>query len=160
MTVTVTGYKYRKISEEYLLPLIQDLDMQNFCTSKMRHRTYGKGNHDISWSFNFLLWWCSIATTISWSPDLFLRAIFKENFYWKWPNYIQEIKRNNMHEISMITPPVLESASQNIVQRMRICSNYCGKNLNHIIFKKKTSGFPFCNLYDWPIFDSSFIITV
>ena len=30
MTVTVTGHKYRKMIEDYLLLQIQDLDMQNF----------------------------------------------------------------------------------------------------------------------------------
>ena len=43
---------------------------------------------------------------------------------------------NIIDEINMITPPVLESVIQNIVQRMRICSNNYGKDLKDIIFKK------------------------
>ena len=54
LSVTVTGHKYRKMIEEYLLLQIQD--MQNFWFPRWGNGTYSKGKYDISWSFNFPLW--------------------------------------------------------------------------------------------------------
>ena len=52
LTATVTGHKYRNmIIKEYLLPQIQDLDMQNFWFQQESNGTYGKGNHDITTAF-------------------------------------------------------------------------------------------------------------
>ena len=70
------------------------------------------------------------------SPDLlfFFLAILKENFSENGPMIYRKLKRNIIEEIDMITS-VLESVRQNIVQRMRICSNYYEKHLKNILFK-------------------------
>ena len=63
------------------------------------------------------------------SPDFFLWGYLKGKVYCNSPNNIQELKTNIIDEISMITPPVLKTVSQNIVQKMRICSNNDAKHL-------------------------------
>ena len=72
-------FNYRQMIQEYLLPQLKNLDMQNLwlqqdgATPHTARETMAiLYKSCLSWSFNFTFWWRSMATTVSWfNPSRF-----------------------------------------------------------------------------------------
>lgn len=141
--VTVNGENYRKMIEEYLLPKMEDLNMQNFWFQQDGATAHTARDTMALLRAAFPERLISRFGDVPWpprspdltSPDFFLWGYLKGKVYRNRPNTLQELKNNIIEEINTINAFVLGSVSQNIVQRMRICYNNDGKHLKDVIFK-------------------------
>ena len=140
---TVTGSIYRQMIQEYMLPQLDDLGMQNmwFQQDGATPHTARETMAILTEAFPGRL--ISRNGDISWPPrspdltppDFFLWGYLKGKVYINKPNTLQELKNNIIAEINGITADVLQNVTENTVKSIRMCIVNDGKHLEDIIFK-------------------------
>lgn len=141
-TVTVNGDRYREMINDFLLPQIDELGLED-----MWFQQDGATAHTARATMDILrpafpgriisrfgdLHWPARSPDLT-ACDFFLWGFLKSRVYVNKPQTLAALKANIEEEVAELTPDVLRKVMENAIKRARLCIGSGGGHLRDIIF--------------------------
>ena len=142
-TTTVTGDNYRQMIRDFLMPQMQELNLDN-----MWFQQDGATPHTAKETTRILkdlfpgqlisrfgdLHWPARSPDLT-APDFFLWGYLKEKVYVNKPQTLDQLKNNIRQEIENIPVEILKKVMKNSIKRADFCRTAKGGHLVDIIFE-------------------------